>query len=65
MAEPSKTEEMWRLSSYSEPDQACVEVLIADPVRVRDSRYEAGGEVRFVASAWGELTAALADSARS
>ncbi|MCF2526558.1 DUF397 domain-containing protein [Yinghuangia soli] len=63
MAEPSKTEGTWRTSSYSDDDDQCVEVLLAAPVRVRDSRRADHGELRFATAAWRELGAAMARSA--
>ncbi|MCX4747830.1 DUF397 domain-containing protein [Kitasatospora sp. NBC_01287] len=51
---------LWRKSSYSNPEDACVEVVDRLPtVPVRDSKDPAGPALDFPAPAWSAFVAAL------
>ncbi|SFQ50437.1 protein of unknown function [Amycolatopsis arida] len=44
--------ETWRKSTYSSPDEDCVEVAFASEVGVRDSKNPAAGHLRLTPRAW-------------
>jgi hypothetical protein len=55
MTNPEKT---WRKSSYTAPDNNCVELAVTvDETAMRDSKDPDGGSFVVSASAWGKFLA--------
>ncbi|WP_410673235.1 DUF397 domain-containing protein [Amycolatopsis sp. cmx-4-68] len=50
----------WRKSSYTAAEE-CVEVLLADPVGVRDTKARQLGRLTVSRAAWTALCAEIAD----
>lgn len=49
----------WRKSSYSQGQDACVEVRLAPEVGVRDTKDSLGGQLAVPAAAWQAVIAQL------
>jgi uncharacterized protein DUF397 len=46
---------MWRKSSYSGEQTACVEVALGPVSQIRDTKDRSGGTISVSAAAWGAL----------
>lgn len=53
--------EVWRKSSYSNGQSACVEVRMAEAVAARDSKYADGPVLTFGTGQWGAFVAGVAE----
>lgn len=49
------TARSWRKSSYSDPNDQCVEVKLGDVVGVRDTKDRDGGQLTVTGHAWAAL----------
>ncbi|MEV6830619.1 DUF397 domain-containing protein [Amycolatopsis sp. NPDC051102] len=45
----------WRKSSYSGPEAECVEVALAEVVRIRDTKDRPGGTLEITTRSWDAL----------
>ncbi|WP_410595676.1 DUF397 domain-containing protein [Amycolatopsis sp. lyj-23] len=45
----------WRKSSYSGPEAECVEVALAQVVRIRDTKDRPGGTLEITTRSWDAL----------
>ncbi|WIX83253.1 DUF397 domain-containing protein [Amycolatopsis carbonis] len=50
---------LWRKSSYSQQESACVEVAVSEEIGVRDTKNREAGQLTVSREAWQGVLAAL------